>query len=100
MSAAKSKKCRRAKMGQTMHEFKYGSLYSSSGHPVSSRAQAIAIGLSQADRYCSGRPRARSRSRSPRRRRKKSASPRRRKKRTVRSYTRTDGTRVSGYVRA
>lgn len=32
---------------ETMHEFKHGTLKSGSGHPVESRAQAIAIGLNE-----------------------------------------------------
>ncbi len=36
------------KVGQALHEFKHGSLRSGSGAKVTSRAQAIAIGLSQA----------------------------------------------------
>lgn len=38
------------KIGRTMHEFKRGKLKSSSGQKVTSREQAIAIGLSQARR--------------------------------------------------
>lgn len=39
-----------AKMHKVMHEFKEGSLQSGSGQKVTSRAQAIAIGLSEARR--------------------------------------------------
>lgn len=35
------------KVGKVMHEFKAGSLKSSSGKKVTSRKQAIAIGLSE-----------------------------------------------------
>jgi hypothetical protein len=35
-----------------MNEFKYGKLKSSSGKRVKNRKQAIAIALSQAERYC------------------------------------------------
>ena len=38
------------KIGQTMHEWKRGKLKSSSGQKVTSREQAIAIGISQARR--------------------------------------------------
>lgn len=36
------------KVEKTMHEFKAGKLKSSSGHKVTSRKQAVAIGLSEA----------------------------------------------------
>ena len=36
------------KIGKVMHEFKEGDLKSSSGDKVTSRAQAIAIGISEA----------------------------------------------------
>jgi hypothetical protein len=36
------------KVGQVMHEFKEGDLKSSSGDKVTSRKQAVAIGLSEA----------------------------------------------------
>jgi hypothetical protein len=36
------------KVGKVMYEFKHGKLRSSSGHKVEKRAQAIAIGLSEA----------------------------------------------------
>jgi hypothetical protein len=36
------------KMGKVMHEFKAGTLKSSSGNKVTSRKQAIAIGMSEA----------------------------------------------------
>jgi hypothetical protein len=39
------------KIGKTMHEFKHGQLKSGSGHKVTSRKQAIAIGISQARRH-------------------------------------------------
>lgn len=41
-------KMREAKVGKVMHEFKSGSLRSSSGQKVSSRDQAIAIAMSEA----------------------------------------------------
>ena len=37
-----------AKVKKTMHEFKEGELKSGSGHKVTSRKQAVAIGLSKA----------------------------------------------------
>ena len=37
-----------AKVGKVMHEFKDGKLKSSSGHKVTSRKQAVAIGISEA----------------------------------------------------
>jgi hypothetical protein len=43
----KTKAAKKRAMGQTMHEFKEGSLKSGSGHKVASRDQAIAIGLKQ-----------------------------------------------------
>jgi hypothetical protein len=36
------------KVGEVMHEFKEGKLKSGSGHKVTSREQAVAIGLSEA----------------------------------------------------
>jgi hypothetical protein len=36
------------KMGKVMHEFKAGTLQSSSGGKVTSRKQAVAIGMSEA----------------------------------------------------
>lgn len=36
------------KVEKAMHEFKHGELKSSSGHKVTSRKQAVAIGLSEA----------------------------------------------------
>lgn len=39
-----------AKVEKVMHEFKYGTLKSSSGAKVKSRKQAIAIALSEAKR--------------------------------------------------
>jgi hypothetical protein len=38
----------KSKVKKTMHEFKEGSLKSSSGQKVKSRKQAVAIGLSEA----------------------------------------------------
>ncbi len=35
-------------VGETMHKFKQGKLESGSGHKVTSRKQAVAIGLSEA----------------------------------------------------
>ena len=45
----RTKKGKREKMHKTMHEFKHGTLHSGSKHgpKVTSRAQAIAIGLKQ-----------------------------------------------------
>lgn len=40
----------KAKVKKVMHEFKVNTLKSSSGAPVKSKAQAIAIGLSEARR--------------------------------------------------
>lgn len=48
--ARKYSKKTAAKVERTMHEFKRGKLKSSSGKKVTSRKQAIAIGLSQARR--------------------------------------------------
>lgn len=42
-----SKKKKRQRMREEMHKYKTGNLRSSSGHKVTSRAQAIAIGLSE-----------------------------------------------------
>lgn len=42
-----SKKAKQGRMRAEMHKFKSGSLKSSSGDKVKSRAQAIAIGLSE-----------------------------------------------------
>ena len=36
------------KVEKVMHEFKHGDLKSSTGHQVTSRKQAVAIGLSEA----------------------------------------------------
>jgi hypothetical protein len=44
------KKKRRTKVGTVMHEFKTGTLRSSSGRKVTKRKQAIAIALSMARR--------------------------------------------------
>ena len=44
--------CRRKKISRTMGEFKRRSLKLRNGKPVTNRRQAIAIALSQADRYC------------------------------------------------
>jgi Family of unknown function (DUF6496) len=38
------------KIGKVMHEFKHGSLESSAGNKVKSRAQALAIGYSEANK--------------------------------------------------
>ncbi len=45
---AKYSKKAQEKVGDVMHEFKEGTLKSSSGDKVSSRKQAIAIGISEA----------------------------------------------------
>jgi len=42
-----SKRAKKNRMHEEMHKFKHGSLRSSSGKKVTSRAQAIAIGLSE-----------------------------------------------------
>lgn len=46
--ARKSSEKTKEKMEKTMHEFKEGDLKSSSGRKVTSRKQAVAIGLSEA----------------------------------------------------
>lgn len=46
------KDCKRKKISRTMGEFKRKSLKLRNGKPVTNRRQAIAIALSQADRYC------------------------------------------------
>ncbi|NDC96527.1 hypothetical protein EB077_14580, partial [bacterium] len=52
-SASKKRSvCRKQKIGRTIQEFKRGSLKLRNGKPVTNRRQAIAIALSQADRYC------------------------------------------------
>jgi hypothetical protein len=43
------------KMGVVMHEFKHGTLNSSSGQKVTDRSQAIAIGLSEKRRAEQGK---------------------------------------------
>ena len=45
---AKETKAQQTKVERVMHEFKEGDLKSSSGDKVTSRKQAIAIGLSEA----------------------------------------------------
>lgn len=45
---AKYSKKASEKIGETMHEFKEGKLKSSSGDKVTSRKQAVAIGISEA----------------------------------------------------
>ena len=47
LSKRASKKAKRGRMHEEMHKFKHGSLRSSSGRTVKTRAQAIAIGLSE-----------------------------------------------------
>jgi len=48
--------CKERKIGKVMHEYKSGSLGSGKAHaPVKSRAQAIAIGLSEARKRCGSR---------------------------------------------
>ena len=39
------------KLKATLHQFKAGKLYSSSGHKVTQRRQAVAIGLEVGERY-------------------------------------------------
>ena len=46
----KMTKAAKAKVSKTMHEFGEGKLKSSSGKPVKSQKQAVAIALSQARR--------------------------------------------------
>ncbi|MCE3075574.1 DUF6496 domain-containing protein [Chryseobacterium gwangjuense] len=48
MSKIKYSEKAQDKVGQVMHEFKAGKLKSSSGEKVTSRKQAIAIGISEA----------------------------------------------------
>jgi Family of unknown function (DUF6496) len=48
MTTSKSKTIAQAKVKKVMHERKHGTLRSSSGKKVTSRKQAIAIGLSEA----------------------------------------------------
>ena len=48
MAASKSRKKANAKVKKVMHERKKGTLRSGSGKKVTSRKQAIAIGLSEA----------------------------------------------------
>jgi hypothetical protein len=47
-----TEQCRSAKIKRTMHEFKTGDLKLVNGKVVTNRKQAIAIALSQANRYC------------------------------------------------
>jgi hypothetical protein len=47
-----TEQCRSAKIKRTMHEFKTGDLKLVNGKIVTNRKQAIAIALSQANRYC------------------------------------------------
>jgi hypothetical protein len=47
---AKYGKKAQAKVGKVMHEYKEGTLKSSSGQKVKSRKQAVAIGISEARR--------------------------------------------------
>ena len=46
---AKYSKKAQDKIGEVMHEFKEGTLKSSSGAVVKNRKQAVAIGISEAD---------------------------------------------------
>lgn len=48
MSKTKYSEKAQEKIGEVMHEFKEGSLRSSSGKKVTNRKQAIAIGISEA----------------------------------------------------
>ncbi|HEY6511491.1 MAG TPA: DUF6496 domain-containing protein [Burkholderiaceae bacterium] len=48
------------KVGKVMHEYKHGTLKSSSGKKVTSRKQAVAIGLSEARKSGAKVPRKRS----------------------------------------
>lgn len=48
MSKIKYSEKAQEKIGEVMHEFKEGSLRSSSGKKVTNRKQAIAIGISEA----------------------------------------------------
>lgn len=45
------------KMGKVMHEFKAGTLKSSSGNKVTNRKQAIAIGMSEAEQAAKSKKR-------------------------------------------
>ena len=45
------------KMGKVMHEFKAGTLKSSSGDKVTNRKQAIAIGMSEAEQAAKSKKR-------------------------------------------
>ena len=49
MSTRKYSKKAQEKIGEVMHEFKEGTLKSSSGDKVTERKQAIAIGISEAE---------------------------------------------------
>lgn len=48
MSKTKYSEKAQEKVGKVMHEFKEGKLKSSSGEKVTSRKQAVAIGISEA----------------------------------------------------
>ncbi len=50
--ASKSHSCKQNKMHKVMHEFKHGQLKSGSGAKVTSRNQAIAIGMSEGRKHC------------------------------------------------
>ena len=49
MATRKYSKKAQEKIGEVMHEFKEGTLKSSSGQKVNDRKQAIAIGISEAE---------------------------------------------------
>ena len=49
MSTRKYSKKAQEKIGEVMHEFKEGTLKSSSGDKVTERKQALAIGISEAE---------------------------------------------------
>ncbi len=49
MATKKYSKAAQEKIGEVMHEFKEGTLKSSSGDKVTDRKQAIAIGISEAE---------------------------------------------------
>ena len=48
----KSSTCKQTKIHKVMHEFKHHTLKSSSGAKVTSRNQAIAIGMSEGRKHC------------------------------------------------
>ena len=48
----KKKACKRNKISRVMREFKIGKLKMKSGKVVVNRKQAIAIALSESDKYC------------------------------------------------